>query len=141
MSDDLGPLASIIAAIVRGIRAPAAAAIRPQPKLNVTVHATRESAVMAIFLSAKVTNEGDASITIDEVSSHIRASRGRHGIHSVKFKSDPVPPFRLESYSSAEWTAKIPIKNQWMLIENIDCTIYVAGAGMCDYRRKKVVRN
>jgi hypothetical protein len=137
MSDGLDPSAGVIAAIARGIIR-ALAPSGPQPKLRVAVAGHRETN-NTLWVWARVTNEGGASITIDTVSSWIRASRGRHGIEPVEYKSGPKPPFRLESYSSAEWEARIKIKDRWMLANNVDCTVFVSGGGMSAYKVSKIV--
>ncbi len=135
MTDGLG---NVVAAIIRGIFG-AAANRAGQPRLKVTVWGTRESAgVLSIWV--KATNDGGAAITIDTVSSWVRAKRGRDGIAPVVFSSGPKPPFRLESYGSAEWTAKVKTRsNRWMAGPNVDCTAFISGAGRGAYRRSRVV--
>lgn len=136
MSDGLDPSAGVIAAIARGIRALVPSG--PRPKLKVGVAGRRETN-NTLWVWARVTNEGGASITIDTVSSWVRASRGRRGIEPVEFNSGPNPPFRLDSYSSAKWEARIKIRDQWMLAKNVDCTVFVSGGGESAYKVSKIV--
>ena len=120
MTDGLG----VVAAIIRGIFG-AAAHRAGQPRLKVIVWGTRES-VGVLSIWVKATNEGGAAITIDTVSSWVRARRGRGGIASVAFGSGPTPPFRLESHSSAEWTAEVRTGNHWWMAgPNVDCTAFI----------------
>lgn len=136
MSDGFDPSAGLIAAIVRSIRALSPSG--PRPKLKVTVAGLRKTN-NTLWVWARVTNEGGASMTIDTVSSWVRASRGRRGIKPVEFKSGPKPPFRLDSYSSAEWETEIKIEDRWMLARNADCTIFVSGGGLSAYKVRKIV--
>lgn len=136
MSDGLDPSAGVITAIARGIRALAPSG--PRPKLKVAVAGHRETN-KTLRVWARVTNEGGASITIDTVSSWVRASRGRHGMAPIEYKSGPKPPFRLDSHSSAEWETEVKIKDRWMLAKNVDCTVFVSGGGMNAYKVSKIV--
>jgi hypothetical protein len=79
-----------MAAIIRGIFG-AAANRAGQPLLKVAVSGRREGH-QVISVWVKATNEGGAAITIDTLSSWVRAKRGRDGIAPVAFSSGPEPP-------------------------------------------------
>jgi hypothetical protein len=135
MTDGLGPWTAV-AAIIRGIFG-VAAKHSPQPKLKLWVNGNRLNGILYVYM--RVTNEGGAAVTIDHISSWVRADRGNQNITEVIFKSGPKPPFRLESFSSARWEAKFEVKRHpWMAGHNVDCTGFVSGGGVDAYRRKKV---
>ncbi len=134
MTDGLGPWA-VIAAVARGIAA-VATNRAGRPKLKVTVAGARESNG-ALFIWVRATNEGGAAITIDTVSSFVKGKAYRD-IESVDFSSGPKLPFRLDSYSSAEWTSTVKVRDQWMAARNVVCTAYISGGGMDAYRERKV---
>jgi hypothetical protein len=126
---DGGAFLGIILATLRGLLG--VRAIRP--KLKVVVAGHRESDRI-LWVWVRATNEGGAAITIDTVSSWVK---GPGHIEKIKFKSGPRVPFRLDSYSSAEWESKIKVRDRRMT-KNVACTAFISGGGMSAYRERKI---
>jgi hypothetical protein len=124
-----------IAAAIR-ILVPRDRAARPKLKLIVASRRVRRRGTVWIFV--KVTNTGDAAITLDRLACDVKGQIGQQSA-SVAFRSGPKIPLRLDSYSSATWETTIKTKSHpWMTTGAVTCSVFVAGGGKDAYQEKEI---
>ncbi|GAA5077804.1 hypothetical protein GCM10023319_15510 [Nocardia iowensis] len=87
---------------------------------------------------ARVTNAGDAGVTIDMVLLMVEGREWRRGdVATLELRSGPKPPFRLDAYDSAAWKSTIRLQD-WMTQRGAKCTLSVYGAGASAHTERRI---